>query len=410
MSRAVALSTEPAIQGTPAGWVRWRSLASRLTFPPELRRAILIVTGLRVGLGLVAWFSLTMTPAQSSHEDYLGLREATASALWPVVGPWQRWDALWYQHLAADGYRGGTGDAAFFPLFPAAVRLVGAVTGDLGLAGLVVSTIAFIAALTLLDRLVSGDLGKNAGRRAVLHIALAPTAFFFLAGYSEAMLLALSVGALLAARQRRWGVAGLVGSLAALSRPTGALICVPLAVEVLQDASRRHGAGRPRFRRSHLLALAPAAALAAYTVYIVSALGVAGGSFGAAARWGQHLELPWVSVGASLRTALRAGFDSEEVLNLSATGALLAAVPVMWRRLPASYVAYAAVTVPVLCFRTAAMTPLMSADRYVLAVFPLFALLAVVAMPRWLRAAALVGSGAWMAALTVDFVHAHFIG
>ncbi len=35
-----------------------------------------------------------------------------------LVSFWQRWDALWYQHLAQSGYHAGDGSTAFFPLYP----------------------------------------------------------------------------------------------------------------------------------------------------------------------------------------------------------------------------------------------------------------------------------------------------
>ena len=36
---------------------------------------------------------------------------------------WQRWDALWYQHLAEAGYQAGDGSTAFYPLYPFLIKV-----------------------------------------------------------------------------------------------------------------------------------------------------------------------------------------------------------------------------------------------------------------------------------------------
>src|SRR5205823_1764407 len=113
-----------------------------------------------------------------------------------------------YHHLALDGYHTAS-DAAFFPLYPTLIRGGAALLGGAYLlSGLLISTVAYVVALVLLHRLVRTDVDDAAAGRTLLYIALAPTAFFFLASYTEALFLALSVATFLALRRRAWLAAG----------------------------------------------------------------------------------------------------------------------------------------------------------------------------------------------------------
>ena len=382
---------------------RWRDAHS-------LRRAIVVVAGLRLGLGLLAWVSLLIVPAAPPGGDWRQLALPTSSAWWPVVGPWQHWDAFWYQHIATSGYAAHGSDAAFFPLYPIATHVVAAATAaDEALAGFVVSTVAMVIALALLDRLITRDFDAATARRGVLYVALAPVAFFFVAPFTEALFLALSIATVLAARNRSWWQAGVCGFLAALCRPTGVLLALPVLIESVIATREMRRYHRRGVHAGYAAVAAPVAALAAFTAYTLVVLNVPGGSFGAASGWGQKPTLPWVAIVDSVQT-IAAGTHPEEILNLVAAVALIVAIPFMVRRMPLSYVAYAAAMVPVVAFRTATTSPLMSADRYVLVVFPLFILLAIAGRRTWVNRMVLSLFATSLAVLTVVFVHDGFIG
>ena len=118
----------------------------------------------------------------------------------------------------------------------------------------------------LLYRLVCLETGDGAlARRAVWLVALAPPAYVFVMGYTEATASALAVATFLALRTRRWGCAALSGALAGLARPVGVLLVVPAVIE----ATRGRRTARPRQRGPRLLAaLAPAAGAGAYLGWV----------------------------------------------------------------------------------------------------------------------------------------------
>ncbi len=160
------------------------------------------------------------------------------------------WDAGWYQSIAAHGYSGaGHQSLRFFPLVPALARAASVAPGISPGAGLLivanVAALVAAAALAVLARYETGDEGL--ARRAAWLLCLAPPAFVLVMGYAEGTLLALSVGAMLALRTHRWWWAALLGLLAGLTRPLGALLTVPAAIEAgrsLRGAPRAERVGR----------------------------------------------------------------------------------------------------------------------------------------------------------------------
>ena len=126
-----------------------------------------------------------------------------------LVAPVARWDSVWFLAIANDGYRGRRRRAAFFPLYPLLVRAAGVVTGAPLVAGALVSLACFAAALVLLHRLVELDLGAAAAGAGGLGARrCSPARCSSPRVYSESLFLALSVGAVYAARTGRWALGG----------------------------------------------------------------------------------------------------------------------------------------------------------------------------------------------------------
>jgi hypothetical protein len=81
----------------------------------------------------------------------------------------------------------------------------------------------------------------------VLYAAVFPTAFFYVAPYSESLFLLLVLASFWWARERRWAAAGVAAALAALTRNLGVLLVLPLAVEaLLQARDDRRAVGLPQ--------------------------------------------------------------------------------------------------------------------------------------------------------------------
>ncbi|HCT77726.1 MAG TPA: hypothetical protein DGT23_14275 [Micromonosporaceae bacterium] len=152
------------------------------------------------------------------------------------------WDGGWFINVATDGYPDGysydedgvrVGNGfAFFPLFPLLVRGVAAIGIPAATASLLVAGLAGIAAGVLIYLLGTALWSRRVGLVLTVLVCAQPMAVVLVMGYTEPLFLALVAGTLLAAHQRIWWLAGLLGVAAALTRPTGMAVGVALAVAV----------------------------------------------------------------------------------------------------------------------------------------------------------------------------------
>ncbi|MET9408981.1 glycosyltransferase family 39 protein [Streptomyces sp. NPDC002935] len=170
--------------------------------------------------------------------------------VWDVLATWDGW---WYQQIAAHGYHpelvpipGATGlitlegnSAAFFPLYPALMRLVSSCTG-LGLlgAGLVVSIAASFVAALAVYAVTARISGRRAGLAAAGLWAVWPGSGMEWSGYSESLYIALAAWACYAVMRRNWLTAGLLTCAAGLTRPTATALIAALTVAALVDLLR----------------------------------------------------------------------------------------------------------------------------------------------------------------------------
>jgi hypothetical protein len=82
------------------------------------RLALGLLITLRIVLGLAAFLAVEFGPINEATGEHRE-RVIQGGEPWNVfLSSWQRWDALWYQYIAEEGYRGGGSAAAFYPLYP----------------------------------------------------------------------------------------------------------------------------------------------------------------------------------------------------------------------------------------------------------------------------------------------------
>ena len=210
------------------------------------------------------------------------------------------WDSGWYFDIAQRGYywsASGQSSLAFFPLYPLLMRALAWPFGGgdraLWLAGVALSYLCLLFGLAVLHRFAESRLGaREAARRTVLYVAVFPFAYFFTQVYTESLFLLTSVSAVAAAFASRWGWAGAFGALAALTRPNGILVAVPLGLVAL--------AGRPRAAElaRRIALLSPVAlGFAGYCAFAWRLSGDPLGWLRAQSQWGYSVgNRPWVEL------------------------------------------------------------------------------------------------------------------
>ncbi|WP_256727150.1 mannosyltransferase family protein, partial [Streptomyces acidiscabies] len=207
--------------------------------PPTLRRAAPALLGYAAvrALGLVA---LAIWSAARDKSAYTLL---TA-----------RWDSLWYVRVAEQGYgyevRLPNGDVhsnlAFFPLLPWLERLLHSLTPlSYADAGFTVSLLSSLAAAWGVFAVADHVYGARAAVYAVLVWAVLPVGIVQSMAYSESLFTALAAWALYAVLTGRWVTAGVLASLAGLTRPVGLAVVAAVWAAGLASLLRERTAPGP---------------------------------------------------------------------------------------------------------------------------------------------------------------------
>ena len=397
---------------------RWRD-----RLPPGTVDALALFLTMRVALGLVVvylwWRGGMPGPChfELARNGWLSVPNLVDDgAGFPLIGAWQRWDACWYTKIATFGYEPQELSVTFWPLFPLLTGLVSPLVGGVvALAGLIVSAVAYIGAMIGLYRLVARDLDAATARRTMVLISIFPSAFFLFAPFTEALFLGLAVWTLVAARERHWVWAGILGALAALTRIQGLYLVLPIGWEAAVAIGLT--AGRPwrdltlppiDWRvavRSAVGVAGPVAGFLAFIAYSAATVGQT--PLDTQDAWGgREFFAPWEVIDAAWRWAIDRS-DPLQALNLGLLLLFGGLLVVGARRLPISYLLYALPQFVLIATRIQP-TPLTSTSRLLLVLFPVFVVVALLPWPR-LRLAWGITSILFLGLLLAEFQRGMFV-
>ncbi|MGC9495536.1 hypothetical protein [Streptomyces sp. WG7] len=359
------------------------------TWPPTLPAGARPYLTPLVLYGVAKLVGLTVFAALLEYAgDYKGKnpRFGGGAHWWDVLATWDGW---WYLQVAEHGYSPSLvpldsdglftvqqNSVAFFPLYPALIRMVSETTG-LGLygSGILVSVVfSFVAAAGIFAviRLVAG---ARAGTIAAGLWAVAPGAGVEWAVYSESLFVAIAAWACYAVMTKRWVAAGLLAFTAGLNRPTSAVLigAVGLAALVVlaRPATRRqHGVRGPVYA----MVVAPLGLLA-YIAWVGYSIGEPTAYFTLQREgWAHFFDYGAHTLDVLLNLAVGRGdypfaFYTPDLLSLLLVLALPFLIALMWRkRPPLVLVAYTLATI-VTVLGTQQMFG--NTMRYLLPAFPL---------------------------------------
>jgi hypothetical protein len=213
--------------------------------------ALLIALGIGLAAGAYTW-----APGWLEHKG-----------LWPLFA----WDFNWYDFIGSAGYPGGHVDRqyAFFPLWPLVLHWAGPhwhiVVGG---------ALAWLASLAAFFGLSNGL--PRSSLRSALALACWPGSFALALAYPDGIAFAAAAWAAAFALRGKPLAAGGLGAIAALARPNGVLIAIPLA-----------WLARGKGPRGWLGAALPVAAAAGVEAYFWSRSDDATAFFDAQKLWGR---------------------------------------------------------------------------------------------------------------------------
>lgn len=420
---------EPAAVGTAPGGMRGllvaagrRLFAGEGAWRPIVWQAAAMWLVTRVAYAIFTYFALVLNQDRTLDT----FRQVPLSTL---LQSWQRFDANWYLSIAVSGYNGPQ-PTAFFPLYPALIHAATWIVGQQNAlpAAMVIANLGTLGAFIAIALLAAGEAHTPAaGWRAVRVFAAYPLAYFLTAPYTEGIFVAFAAATLFSARRGAWRWAAAFALLAALTRPTGLALILPLLYEFGRQhdwwrrATWRDGRWRellvPAALADVVLAVgAVPAAIAAYSAYCfarfhnpVMWLSVQS-SF-----WG-HRRIPiWDTLWHAAQNVIAPGISDAQaraLVNLIPVLAFAVITLVAIRRSPLMLTLY---TLGVLYLSLASPVVtnnsyVTSDGRYMLAAVPVFLILARWTEHRpWLDLLLVSGGFLVQAMLALVFLHGGYV-
>jgi hypothetical protein len=313
-------------------------------------------------------------------------------------------DPDWYLDIAKNGYldkkysdvpNKQQENWGFFPFWPIVIWIGSLLTGGrIYLSAVLLANLLSLAAIPLLYKLFRLDWSPGIAFGSVFALLCFPGAYHLMRPGNESLYLLLLVGSFYAARRGRWWVAGPVAGLAAITRPFGFLLLPALGY--LFYKQWREGKVKP------VKALSLVALPAALAVYLAYMKAVTGDAFVYVhiqqKAWGQKGQFPfapfidWLG-NPKLTSDTGWEFLPLSILLICSVVAFCAAGAWMTRRhtlkFPIEYWIFIALNV----FPAVSTNKIGGGGRYMLVVFPIFALVVLVTRRRPALFGALVVGG-----------------
>jgi Gpi18-like mannosyltransferase len=308
------------------------------------------------------------------------------------IASWGQWDAKHYVNIAIFGYKTLIEiqhqkipeELAFFPLFPLLISILGRPFGNENylIVGMLISNLALLGTLFFLYQLAEEFGGAQTGRRTILYLCIFPTAFFFFTAYNESLFLFFTTGGFVALRRQHWWLAGLAGSLSALTRSTGIFFAIPFLYELWLHRQAIITHWKSALKAILALLLIPlGTALYSFHNWQITGNPLAFASV--QLRWSRHLDWPWAGIWQNFYQIFWVqpfgSFNQVHcIIDLVITLAFIVLTIIGWRKLRPHYSLWlTTIFIYILISPSVAQDDaLISNQRFVLEMFPAFMILA----------------------------------
>jgi Gpi18-like mannosyltransferase len=296
-----------------------------------------------------------------------------------------------------------TSNVAFFPLYPALVKsLYYILPIDYFYLGQIISWLSLFGALVFFYKLLLLDYEEKFSLNTLLYLLLFPWAFFLAAVYTESLFLLLVISGFYYARKQDWAAAGILGFFAALTRISGIFLLPALLWEYYYQNKKIDA-------RSLCLLLIPAG-LGTFSVYLKYKTGSAFAYLQNQAAFGRSLTFPlktlWLDVVNAFLFFKHGDILKAGVYTLGLFVVFLAIFLLIkkHKEIRSSYLIFAWLSI-LLPLSTGTTT---SIGRYILNIFPIFVLAALVQNKVFKYSWFILG-GIFLITLTFSFVGWYFI-
>ena len=398
---------------------RPEAAVQRSTFVARFRTPATIYASVAAVLYVVIAVAHSLLPAAKDGFDQSDLGAPS------FLRGWVWFDSGWYVSIADHGYfyvKGVQSPVAFFPGYPLVLRALHAVIDSYVWAGLLITVVAGLIAALLWWTWLGDRLQGRARTFAFALLLLYPYAWFLYGTlYSDALFLALVLGAFVLIDRQRWVLGGTVGALAAITRPLAPAVIIGIAAVAIQRSGALQRKRDPRTGvtvdavklRGPIVATGLAGAgLLTWCVYLWSRFGdpVAFLTVQSAPGWSQGAgPHTWFKVSFFSMLVHGQLFALRLIPQAIVTVTFLCLVPAVAKRFGWGYGIYVFAVVVIPALGTGDFQGL---GRYLLAAFPAFAVLgawAVERAPRWIAVAALPVSAVCLLVASGMFASGYYL-
>ena len=319
--------------------------------------------------------------------NYHNLRAPLGNiSLVSLVASLVRWDAGHYLTIAMDGYI--YPNMAFFPLYPLLVKFLNFFIGNIILSGLMISWVSLFLAIFFLFKLIVFKFkDKNIAYLSIIFLLIFPFAIFYSTIYTEALFLFLTIAAFYFSEKKNWLLVGLLACLASATRIFGIILFPVFLLVYLADRKFN----LKKIDKNILFILLAPLGLVFYILFLQIKFGDPLIFLKAQKEWATYgvFSMPW----RTLFRQFRRVFDFNLLRNVSALGyfmhvrdfffwpifficSIFVTKLLGWR-----YALYNFLTLLAISFKF----PMMSANRYLMVLFPVYILLAVLSKNQVVR-------------------------
>lgn len=283
---------------------------------------------------------------------------------------WANWDGGHFLGIAENGFV-HTQQYAFFPLFPALIRLFSPLfLGNFLVSALVVTNLSALFATILFFKLARLDFSKEKSIQSLTYLLFFPTAFFLGVVYAEPIFILTSITAFYSLRKKNITACAFFAILATLTKPYGILITLPLIIEYFSSKKFKL-----RLEPQFFLLLTPIVVFIFYLIYLKSTTGDPFIFIKVQKDWARVATNPvvtlWVNYLSFFTTPVNLFYGIRLVEFLTVI-LVLAIVAFGWKILRFSYFVY----VLLLLLTFVSTGNLTSFPRFILVLWPVFFVLA----------------------------------
>lgn len=193
------------------------------------KKVIITILSSKVAIFFIIYVSFSLLPFSSGtfFRNFVYQRDEKVT----LVSAYQTWDAQHYLFLADVGYKRGNFSNSFYPLFPAVIALGTFFTRDFFISGIILANIfSFIAFYYFYLFVKSFAHSEKIAFTALLFLLFFPTSFYFSLIYSESLFFLLSICFFYYLYNHKFLLAAIFSLLLPLTRPLGIVIIIPFLV------------------------------------------------------------------------------------------------------------------------------------------------------------------------------------